>query len=180
MMYWLIGLMIILTCGAVELNEGWSAKFDRIINIQCSADDADYCQYICNDEQSCQIEEQFCRNCAGTDLYLQDLFENMGNKYQNSGEVVDLLEFFDFLIGGDFISLTSRSIYNFVDYFDSPALRFRFQTLCNYQNEYPVVFLQTKGASRLPGKVRYVTCADRQGELLVFRMTDYVDVIIGE
>lgn len=140
-----------------QLDALWTIDYQYELLFRCEQGEMALCQNICFDKAECRVTENFCHNCAGTDLYLRSLFLEMGGTYQSTGNKVSLEEFANFVKGGNFITINSKSIYNFVDSYDSLNIRMRFQTLCNFQDDYPLVFLEAD-AARFPGKVRYVIC----------------------
>ena len=113
----------------------------------------------CGEEKMCEFKEGICRDCIGTSLYMTSLFNGMGSIYRST-EFVRSSELLDLIERGDFITLSSRSIYNHVESFDSDKLKARFQVLCRDGSEYPLVFIAAERGSRLPGDVLYVTCGN--------------------
>ncbi len=165
----LIALMMSFSAYALtQVVPHWTQDYQYELIFRCEQGEQALCQNLCLNETECRVTENFCHNCAGTDLYLRSLFSEMGATYRSTGQKVPLEEFARFVKSGNFITLNSKSIYNFVDSYDSMNLRMRFQTLCGYQDNYPLVFLETD-ASRFPGKVRYVIC--QNDNLEVFSMT---------
>lgn len=156
------------TVAMTRLEAQWTQDYQYELAFSCEGQEEALCQGICQNEAECRVTENFCHNCAGTDLYLRSLFSEMGTTYRSTGKQVSFEEFARFVKSGNFITINSKSIYNFVDSFDSLNLRMRFQTLCGFNDNYPLVFLETD-ASRFPGKVRYVVC--QSGHFEVFSMS---------
>lgn len=146
------------------LDSHWTPSYEYEHIFRCEKAEASLCRTICNNETECRVVENYCHNCVGTDLYLRKLFLEMGTTYASTGALVSLDELGRFIKSGNFISLNSKSIYNFVDSFDAANVRMRFQMLCDFQNDYPLVFLETS-KSRFPGKVRYVVCQNEKMEI---------------
>lgn len=149
---------------STELDAHWTPDYQYELLFRCEQGEQGLCQNLCLNETECRVTENFCHNCAGTDLYLRSLFSEMGTTYQSTGTKVSLEEFARFVKTGNYITINSKSIYNYVDSFDSLSLRARFQTLCGFQDDYPIVFLETD-ATRFPGKVRYVVCQSEKFEV---------------
>jgi len=156
----------------LEVTTNWNDKYQKEVILNCSADNySNTCEQVCDSDTKCVIAEKTCFNCLGSSVYLTHLFKQMGQSYRSTGDIADDYSFVDFLLKGEFATLTSKSIYNNVDRFNSAALRDRFQSLCTNSTEYPVVFLESVGERNALGKVRYVTCGD-----IVFTMTDNPDI----
>ena len=157
-----------------KLDAAWTQDYQYELAFSCERSDEALCQGICQNEAECRVTENFCHNCAGTDLYLRSLFSEMGTTYKSTGQQVSFEEFARFVKSGNFITINSKSIYNFVDSYDSLGIRMRFQTLCGFNDNYPLVFLETD-ASRFPGKVRYVVC--QSGNFEIFSMISGAQVL---
>lgn len=165
---------------ALDLQSGWSQNFEKEVRLSCREGEEEFCLHLCQQKDECVLKEKYCRNCAGTTLFLRNIFVEMGRVYWNSQNSVPFYEFMDFLKSGRFISITSKSVYNFVDRFDSTRIRMRFQRLCSNFTDYPIVFLQARPISRIPERVKYVVCKDAQKRPVVYYMEDEARVIVDE
>ncbi len=157
---------------ASGITTNWNDKYQKSITLTCGEDNYSYtCSQVCGNESKCEIEEKTCYNCLGSSVYLTHLFKQMGQTYRSTNEETDAYGFVDFLLKNEFVTITSKSVYNNVDRFNSSSLRARFQSLCSNNTEYPVVFLESVGKRHDLGKVRYVSCGEE-----VYRMTDDPDI----
>ncbi|GEM_PF-1719755 len=158
--------------GSFEIAPFWSDDFVPHVKLTCQNDEEfAYCNQLCGDESECLIEEGFCRDCAGANLALREIFLEVGDLFVRSIYPVSFGAFAKFLKQGDFVTLTSKSIYNFVDYYDSEAVQAQFQQLCNEKDEYPVLFLKVDHYSRLIEKIEYVVCRNLYDDrALVFNL----------
>ncbi len=173
----LISMFFISNLYALEISSGWTSSYEKEIAISCNDGEENQCNYLCGSDTRCSIVEGYCRDCAGTSLYLKVLFSEMGSRYHNSKRSVDVYDFFDFIVAGDFITISSKSIYNFVTSYNSFELRMRFQELCGYEDPYPIVFLES--SARQLGQIRYVACNLPQSGLSIMEMEERVDVIVN-
>lgn len=141
----------------LEIETGWTVENTKYLDAYCSEGNQS-CHYICNDESHCRVSESVCRNCIGSSIEMTFLFEEMGRSItSNLAATVDVYTLSDLISSHRFFTLTSRSIYNHVDSFDSFRLRRRFQSLCPDRTRYPVVFLERLSSNRM-GQPLYVWC----------------------
>lgn len=143
---------------SAEWTHFWNDSYQKVVKAECSEND-DLCLRACGEEKSCEFEEGICRDCIGTSLYMTSLFNGMGKIYRST-DTVRSSELLDLIETGDFITLSSKSIYNHVEAFNSKKLKARFQSLCSDGTKYPLVFIAAESGSRLPGEVLYVTCGN--------------------
>lgn len=180
----LAALLVTTSANALVLEAKWNKELKKEVTLSCESNEADRCHHLCEDEEKCVIPESFCRNCAGTTMYLKNLFTEMGRIYVSiRSEEVLLTDLLDFIKTRNFVTLTSKSVYNFVDKFDSLTIRNRFQRLCGGKTEYPIVFLEASPHSRILGKVRYVFCQNEKDEDMsysVHEMSNDPDLIKEE
>ncbi len=138
---------------ALNIDTSWSADSRKILNLTCSGDDV--CSQFCNGEQ-CQVEEKVCKNCVGTSITMTYAFKEMGRALVST-ESLTSYELFDLLSSGEFVSLTSRSVYNLIYRFDDSELKSKFRGLCNDGTRYPVVFFGTTPSGEM-GEIKAVWC----------------------
>ena len=124
----LIGMTLISSVSAFEISEGWNEDYNPELTVKCSDLDR-FCLELCQNELKCVIPQKVCKDCIGTSVLMTNIFDRMGVGYRNAGTAVDELELVDFIKAGNFVTFTSRSIYNQTDSFDSPSTRARFQSL---------------------------------------------------
>lgn len=153
----------------LSFEEFWNADLRPFLSLTCSGENTKYCSMVCtlDDQSNCSIPMPVCRDCIGTSLLVTNIFEGMGIRYRNSGRIVELSEFFTFLQKSQFVTFSSKSVYNHVDSYDSPVLRNRFKSLCSEETEYPIVFFEINPKGSRLGKVRYLTCGNQ-----VYEMSD--------
>lgn len=124
----------------LELKEFWGENFTPFLKLKC-LEDNQACQLTCENESSCMIPMPLCIGCVGTSIITTFYFEEMGRALNRSNRTIDLYSFTDFIQEENFIILSSKSIYNHVDSYDSPALRRRFRSMCPEENtQDPLVF----------------------------------------
>jgi hypothetical protein len=170
----LMMLMKISTSFAFEVKEIWNQENRLQIEFQCSSIDR-FCHDLCLKDDSCKVEEKVCLNCVGTSMLMNSIFEQMGLKYRNTQEEVSSYELIDFLNKNNFVSITSKSIFNQIEAYDSPVLKSRFQSLCPENIAYPLVIFELNPTSHTPRSVKYVLCDEK-----IFRMTDSPIILTGE
>lgn len=153
---------------AFEISASWNQQFKRLITLSCTQDDAHLCANLCQDYQKCEIEEKSCGNCGGENNFLRLFFQEVGQSIISSPNEVSPDQLIDLLISGDFMTLDSKSIYNFVDKFNSLELREKFRRLCPMPTEYPLVFIAVHPYTREPEKTLFVTCGQREQSTKIF------------
>ena len=159
---------------AFDVHEAWSDQNKLHLKFQCQSIDR-FCYNLCEQDDKCLIEEKMCFNCVGTGLLLNAIFEQMGVLFQSTRDEITNYELIDFLNQKNFVSFTSRSAYNQIDSYDSPAIKARFQSLCEGLVDYPVVLFELNNVTHAISRVKYVLCNDR-----IFRMSDSPEVILNE
>lgn len=168
-----IALCIGLAANALEIETNWSAASEKSLALTCGEDST--CQQFC-DGDSCVVLEKVCKNCASTSIAMTFAFKEMGRSLV-SGDAVDPYALYDLLDSGSFVSLTSRSIYNLVERFNSSALKRRFRSLCNDGTAYPHAFFETTQSGSI-GAPRMVWCnsgvyaLERLNELPIDNLAD--------
>ncbi len=142
---------------AATVESTWNDQYRKELSLYCAEDDI-LCQDVCNDTLVCKIPEETCHNCIGTSITLTYIFNYMGKAYLNTGvealngDVVELLK------SGEFVTFSSRSIYNHVDNFNSMTLRSNFRKLCSDGTRYPVVMFNRSQENQSVSDVRFVFC----------------------
>lgn len=163
-------ISFILSCNvsAFQLDSFWTPDYKKVNKISCNEDEY-ICQDIC-DSDSCEIEENYCRSCIGNDPYITSIFSTLGLTFQNTNQRVSNNEIYNFIKDNRFISITSKSVYNNIDSYDSPVLQQRFQSLCPEYTAYPILLLELEEGN-IPGNLKYVVCQSH-GEAVTYRMTN--------
>jgi len=174
-------LIFILTSNnayTISLKSGWDFTLKKSLKISCGENEEFFCEQVCGKEGFCSIREKFCRNCAGDNLFLKDFFNQLGIKYHNSGEEVSPYEFIDFLLLGNFYSLSSRSIFNLNTTYNHPKIVKKFKQLCGEQSLDQIVFLKLEEHSRLSREVKYLACQSQVG-LKFYYMSSRPEILLS-
>lgn len=163
---------------AIQVEEIWSADYNPQLKVQCFDGEETLCRDLCKSDLSsneCIVDQKVCRDCVGTSLLVTNIFEGMGVRYRNRGDEVSSYELIDLLTSKNFVTFTSKSVYNHVDAYNSLTLQKKFQSLCPAETKStPVVFFDLKPKSNILNKVRYVACDEK-----IFTMSAEVLVDIG-
>lgn len=154
MKFLIISLFLNLSTFAFQVETIWTEKAEKKLSLTCESDEQ--CVRFCKDQEACTVTEDVCKNCVGTSLAMTFAFKEMGRTLVASDKLDDYA-FFDLLKGNSFVSITSRSIYNLVERFDSSSLRQKFRSLCADDTRYPVVFFGKTAGGEL-GRVQAVWC----------------------
>ena len=142
---------------AVTVESGWNDQYSKEVSFYCNGNDT-LCLDLCGDEKMCKVPEETCHNCVGTSITLTYIFNYMGKAYTNTGvEALDG-DVLELLKSGQFVTFSSRSIYNHVDNFNSMALRQNFKKLCSDGTRYPIVLFKKSAQSQRVSDVKYVFC----------------------
>lgn len=148
-------LLIFQSAFALDIETKWTPDTKKYLHLTCNGNSE--CEKFC-DGNYCKMQERVCKNCVSSSIEMTYAFQEMGRSYIR-GERLDDYFIFDLFYTRRFITLTSRSIYNLIERFDSLSLRRRFQALCNDDTKYPVVFFKQNEAGKL-GEVQAVWCED--------------------
>jgi hypothetical protein len=167
----LLALFIIssLSSFSMSITTDWTQDSRKILKLACSEEEVT-CEKVCQ-KSTCEIEEKVCVDCVGTSITMTFAFQEMGRILHNTGESVDAYFLADLINSKNFITLTSRSLYNLVDRFNSFSLRSKFSSLCDDGTRYPTVFFNKLRSGRM-GSVSAVHC-----ESGVFVMSDDPTII---
>jgi hypothetical protein len=157
-----------------NIKEFWDKDYTPKIGVTCTNKDK-FCTNLCKNKTYCEFPQVTCRDCISTSILMTNIFENMSVFYRNSGETAPSIEFINFLKSKNYVSFSSRSIYNQTDSFDSAELQTRFQNLCPNFTKYPVVFFNLKENSNILNEAQYVACDSN-----VYKMTTDKDIVSEE
>lgn len=158
---------------AYTVESSWNDSYEKELAFYCNDSDS-LCLDLCSDSKMCKVKEETCHNCIGTSVTLTYIFNYMGKAYTNTG--VEALEgdVLSSLKDSNFVSFSSRSIYNHVDRFNSSTLKRNFRSLCTDGTRYPIVLFKKNTRSQRVGDVQYVFCDNG-----VFEMEFGADVILN-
>ncbi|MCR9203654.1 MAG: hypothetical protein NXH75_03690 [Halobacteriovoraceae bacterium] len=140
---------------SLHIDTTWTEDSKKYLNITC--DGEAICEQFCSGG-SCKMQEKVCKNCVGTSIGMTFAFQEMGRSYIATEKLDDYF-IFDLFWSKKFVTLTSRSIYNLVERFDSMGLRRKFRSLCADGTRYPVVFFGTQESGEL-GEIKAVWCQE--------------------
>lgn len=154
---------------SVESN--WNDSYEKELSFYCIEGDT-LCNDLCQDDKICKIKEETCHNCIGTSITVTYIFNYMGKAYTNTEIEMNEADVLEKLTAGDFVSFSSRSIYNHVDRFNSSTLKRNFRSLCTDGTRYPIVMFNKTPISQKVGDVKFVFCDSG-----VFEMKFGADVI---
>lgn len=101
----------------------------QALSVYCDAKTETACTELCKNSAYCEIQESYCRNCAGTqNLKLKRIFDAIGTSLVATEESrMNLLEIIQ---KGHFTSLHSITIYNYSGQYDGEQARAQFRYLC--------------------------------------------------
>lgn len=172
-MRFLLLLSIILSSHSLlgfEVSASWNNKFERLINVSCSSNEEYLCADLCQQYNQCQVKENYCGNCTGDNLFLRHFFKEIGESISNQQKPMAKEQFIEILREGNFVTLDAKSIFNFVDKFNSLEIRDRFRSLCSSVSEAPIAFIGVHPYSRTPDKILAVACTDVTRQTEVFHL----------
>jgi hypothetical protein len=155
----------------VESN--WNDKYEKELSFYCVEGDT-LCNDLCHNDKSCKVKEETCHNCIGTSISITYIFNFMGKAYTNTQIEMNEADVLEKLESGNFVSFSSRSIYNHVDRYNSSTLRRNFRSLCSDGTRYPIVMFNKTAVSQKVGDVEFVFCDNG-----VYEMEFGADVILN-
>jgi hypothetical protein len=139
----------------VETN--WTLEYKKEVKVSCAEEETSFCVSLCNNETECLLEEGMCKDCVGTSIHMTDFFRGIGNNIVplNSLLTDHLLRRLE---SGDFVTFTSKTIYNLLTALDSKKIKRQFRALCTDETEYPVVFAKVSPLRREIINIDLVLC----------------------
>lgn len=173
-LFFLITIIFSQSVWSVQISTSWNDDNRKYLNLLCSQEVDYICDLTCDSLERCELPIPFCADCVGTSIIMTFYLQEMGRYITNQGQAADIYIFTDLLRSGDFIAMTSRSIYNHIDSFNSPALQRRFRSLCDDQTMYPVVFFE-RMPSRQIGKPQMVWCESGISKLTTDPNIDFIN-----
>jgi len=163
-------LLTILFSGSalsIELDSRWNYKFEKEVVLTCSQDEY-FCEDLCENKERCIIKENVCRDCIGSTPYLTHVFNQIGRSIVSEGIEAPVEDLIELLRDGKFSSISSKSIYNHVDRFGSNKIMSKFESLCDYESQNPVMIFETQEVSKLLGKPKYLICNNNDNTKLFY------------
>jgi hypothetical protein len=149
----------------------WNDSYQKELSFYCVEGDT-LCQDLCEDSSVCKIKEETCHNCIGTSITLTYIFNYMGKAYTNNGIEMNEADVLEKIQSSNFVTFSSRSIYNHVDRFNSSTLKRNFRSLCTDGTRYPIVLFDKNKRTQKVSDVQFVFCDSG-----VFEMEFGADII---
>lgn len=140
----------------IDVRENWNSSYKKEVVITCSEDET-FCDSVCGKTNQCVIPEAPCTNCIGSTLIMTFYFQEMGRLVQNNTEEVNFYDVTSLILQRGFVSLSSKSIYNHIDNFNSLSLQRKFRAMCNDGTRHPVVFFNKLDNNEI-GRPEFVWC----------------------
>ncbi|WP_127717424.1 hypothetical protein [Halobacteriovorax sp. HLS] len=153
------------------VESSWNDSYQKELSFYCVEGD-NLCQDLCENNSVCTIREETCHNCIGTSISITYIFNYMGKAYTNTEVEKNEYDVLSTLQSGNFVTFSSKSIYNHVDRFNSSALKRNFRSLCSDGTRYPIVLFNKNTRNQRVGDVQFVFCDNG-----VFEMSFGADVI---
>jgi len=156
----ILTLLIAGNAFALQLESGWNYKFEKEVFLKCTEDEY-ICDDFCENKKHCRIKEKICRDCVGSSIYMTHFFNNLGKSIVSSGVEIPVEELLAMLENGAFATITAKSVYNHIDFFNGSKIQEKFSFLCQgYNVESPLVFLETNPVSKMPIGAKYLVCGE--------------------
>mgnify|MGYP000247618367 FL=1 len=157
-----------------SVESGWNDSYQKELSFYCAEGDT-LCHDLCENDSVCKVKEETCHNCIGTSITLTYIFNYMGKAYTNTGVEANEADILSKVETKSFVTLSSKSIYNHVDSFNSMSLRKNFRSLCTDGTMYPIVFFDKNVRTQKIGDVQFVFCNSG-----VYEMEFGADIIFEE
>ncbi|UXR65974.1 hypothetical protein EZJ49_06900 [Bdellovibrio bacteriovorus] len=143
--------------GYIQNNSGQYAK---AVQVSCNAQTAPMCQDLCGNASSCQREEPFCRNCAGTTSpLLRQLFTEISRLYEIKGQLISPEPFVQFMKSQKYVLLDSKSVFNFYTPVGGEAFVKELVTICQGNSEETLLAVRLDTVN-VPVELSYVLCRE--------------------
>ena len=147
------------------------------ILINCEGKKESFCLKTCNQENSCEIQESYCRNCAGTqNIKFKRIYDSVGTSLIATGEPRSDEEFSEIIKKGNFITLSSQTIYNFSGVYDGNQARAQFKYLCPKLYEFSdlmgILIIETNKENHSIQTVLGALCPDELSGQMSFYQTN--------
>lgn len=102
------------------------------LQVKCDSYFPYYCYELCGNFDYCEVKENTCRSCAGTQgIRLKRVLDEVGTEIVADANPTSMLDLMALLKTQNFISLHAHSIYNFSSDYDGDKIRAQFRMLCH-------------------------------------------------
>jgi len=152
---------------AYKIESKWSSDYTKSTIVTCSEEEY-FCMDLCSEPLECIQPEGYCKDCASTGIFSTNIFKYIGLSIVNSNVRVIDSTVEELIRSKEFITLSSKSIFNHLTRFNSKALQRQFISLCE-DTEYPHIIISVTKISRTPINAKYVSCNNGLFELKEFQ-----------
>ena len=136
------------------------------IIMKCDPTKETACLETCDHHSICQISENFCRDCAGTQsLKLKLILDHVGTTIVSKGEPKPDQELITVLRTHQFITLHPSTLYNYSSPYDGAQIRAQFKYLCPHldlsSDQSGILVIQIN-ADHTIGKIQGAICPEME------------------
>jgi hypothetical protein len=129
------------------------------------------CISICNSSIQCEITESFCKSCAGTNqLKLKRIFDAIGTSLVAKETILSNQDLLKILVSGNFITLHSRTIFNYTSVYNGDQINAQFQAFCpGSSDSNGLLMIETDSETHQIGKILGAICTNKTTHFSEFR-----------
>ncbi len=101
------------------------------LTVNCNGKTENFCFDLCHHVSVCEIQESYCRNCAGTQsIALKRIFDSVGTSLVAAKAAKPEATLAQILKDRNFTSLHPLTIYNYSNSYNGDQVRAQFRYLC--------------------------------------------------
>lgn len=136
--------------------------------ILCAADEAEYCQVLCRQDNECRRSEPYCLNCAGTSSsVLRNLFSQISQSYMPTQNEIPTSSIVRYLATTNYILIGAKSVYNYYKPLNSGEFLSNLQALCPSPTDDPLLAIKLSAVQE-PEKMSFILCKSADGRTQAF------------
>lgn len=157
-------LTIAAPAGAFVVQTGYiqsgSGQYAKAVRVACDTQTAPLCQKLCDSSTSCQREEPFCRNCAGTTSpLLRQLFTEISRLYEIKSQLSGAEPLIQFMKTEKYVLLDSKSVFNFYTPVGGEVFVRELVNICQGNSEETLLAVRLDTVN-IPVELSYVLCRE--------------------
>lgn len=162
----------------IKFEVRWTEAFRKELVLGCANFDST-CLSLCQQNNSCVIQESSCRDCIGTGLRMSRIIGEIGKGIRSDNRVVSVNRLLDLVHEGNFVTLVPNDVYNVIDGVNSLSALKKFEALCPPKSVKQIMFFSVDPDSRKIAKPEFVVCEVR-GWPTVYGLTEDMPIVIEE
>lgn len=157
----------VIESGYIQRKDG---PYVKATKVTCDTQTKTDCLALCKNEDFCQREEPYCRNCGGTaSPLLRQLFTQISHLYAIKGELTDRSVLLRYLAAEKYVLLDIKSIFNYYTPAGGDAFLKEMQFFCGPRADSALLAVRLDQVHQ-PIELSYVLCRNEHGRTTAFEV----------